>query len=230
MSATLLAMKRLITLIEDEAAIAEAMGLYLRARGFEFQHYTCAEELLKNPLPRRCIYLVDWNLPGMKGVDLIRQLRGKDPLSPIFMVSGYNQREEVVIGLNAGADDYLTKPFSFEELAVRIENAWSKLNRLEGDLLSHGTTLLPAAHSILRNGVTISLTAREYALFEFLYRGRDKVILREEVLAFFNKAGEDSRNLHVHMHALRKKMQPHGVHIHTLWGTGYRLELSEEAA
>lgn len=121
MSGTIIIMKRLITLIEDELPLAETMGIYLRARGYNFQHYGSAEAFLSNSLPRRSIYLVDWNLPGMKGVDLIRELRAKDPFSPIFMVSGYNQREEIVIGLTAGADDYLTKPFSFEELAVRIE-------------------------------------------------------------------------------------------------------------
>ncbi len=223
-------MKKLIVLIEDETPIAEVVIEYMQRRGYHVVHHLNAESFQASARPRQAIYLVDWNLPGMKGIELIRELRAVDALSPIFMVSGYNQREEIVVGLTAGADDYLTKPFDLEELAIRVENAWGKMNRLEGNLLSHGTTLIPAAHSVVRNGQTIALTAREYALFEFLYQGRDKVIRREDVLAFFNKEGEDSRNLHVHMHALRKKLQPHGVRIQTLWGTGYKLEFDEEAA
>ena len=223
-------MRKLIIIIEDEPAIAEVVVEYMQQRGYQVQHHMTAEAFLEAPRPREAIYLVDWSLPGMKGIDLIRELRAADGLSPIFMVSGHNHREEIVMGLSAGDDDYLTKPFNVEELAVRVDNAWSKLHRLEGNLLSHGTTLIPAAHSVVRHGTTIALTAREYALFDFLYQGRGKLIRREDVLAFFNKQGEDARNLHVHMHALRKKMQPHGVRIQTLWGTGYKLELDEEAA
>lgn len=223
-------MKRLVTIIEDEKEIAELIKRFLTQNNFEVRHYVTAEAMLSGPVTDSCIYLVDWNLPGMKGTDLIRALRAKDKFSPIFMISGYNKAEEVVEGLKAGADDYLIKPFNYDELIVRVENAWSKMNQLKGSLMHYGLKLIPEANSLMREGVILNLTAREYVIFAHLYENRNKPSTREELIACF-PAGENVavRNIDVHIFSLRKKLQRVGLAVETVWGVGYKIVVEESS-
>src|SRR5690606_15039289 len=112
--------------------------------------------------PDHCVYLIDWNLPGIKGIDIIRTIRLKDKISPIFMLSAYNKSEQIIEGLKAGADDYLTKPFHYDELLVRVMNAHGKVSSLSDNLINVGLKLIPDANSVLRDGITVNLTAREF--------------------------------------------------------------------
>lgn len=221
-------MRRLVTIIEDEIEIADLMQRFLVKNGFDVRHFSNAEALLQGPNLESSIYLVDWNLPGMKGVDLIRSIRARDKFSPIFMVSGYNKSEEIVEGLKAGADDYMVKPFNYDELMVRVENAWSKMNQLKGSLMNYGLKLIPEANSIMREGVILNLTSREYVIFAHLYENRNKPSTREELIACFPE-GENVaiRNIDVHIFSLRKKLQRIGLAVETVWGVGYKIVVEE---
>lgn len=217
-------MQRFVTIIEDEKEIGESLSIFLRAKKFEVMHYLSAEDYFSDRThPGKGIYLVDWNLPGIKGIDIIRTIRTRDKISPIFMLSANSKNQEVLEGLKAGADDYLTKPFDFDGLAARIENAWIKLNELESDLITHGVKLIPEAHSVIKDGTTISLTAREYIIFKTLYELADTVSRDVLIEQFDIKEKMTVRNVDVHIFFLRKKLKKINMAINTVWGAGYKL-------
>ena len=217
-------MKRFVTIIEDEKEIGESLAMFLKSKKFEVKHYLSAEDFFSDrAAPPDCIYLIDWILPGIKGIDIIKTIRTRDKLSPIFMLSAYSKSQEVVEGLKAGADDYLTKPFDFDGLAMRIENAWSKLTQIEGNLITHGVKLIPEANSVMKDGVTVSLTAREYIIFSHLYQASDTVTREELISQFDIQEKMTVRNVDVHIFFLRKKLAKLDMAITTVWGKGYKL-------
>ncbi len=222
-------MNRAIVIIEDEREIADSLARFLRSRSFDVRLYPNGEVFLADStVPVNCLYLIDWNLPGIKGIDLVRTIRGKDKLSPVFMISGYSRSEEVVAGLGAGADDYITKPFNFNELGIRVENAWAKLQQLEANILHHGLKLIPEAHIVMRDGVSVSLTAREYIIFNRLHGCQPDASTRQEIIGCFNSEEKmTARNVDVHVFSLRKKMTKLGIKIETVWGVGYKLTVGE---
>jgi DNA-binding response OmpR family regulator len=218
-------MKKSIIIIEDEKDIAESLKYVLEKNGFEVMTFISAEDffLAKNR-SEHCLYLVDWNLPGIKGVDIIRAIRLKDKLSSIFMMSAYNKSEQIIEGLQSGADDYITKPFNYDELLVRIGNAYNKVNNLTDNLINVGLKLIPEAHSVIKDGVTVSLTSREFIIFQHLHNNRDNASTREELIGqFANDMEMTARNIDVHIFSLRKKMNKLKIGIETVWGTGYKL-------
>jgi DNA-binding response OmpR family regulator len=224
-------MKRFVTIIEDEKEIGESLAKFLRAKKFEVKHHLSAEEFFSDRSTASTgIYLIDWNLPGIKGIDIVRTIRTRDKFSPIFMLSANSQNQDILEGLKSGADDYLTKPFDFDGLAIRIENAWAKLTQIEGNLMSHGVKLIPEAHSVMKDGVTVSLTAREFVIFERLYKTRDTVS-RDDLIAEFDlKEKMTVRNVDVHIFFLRKKLTKLEMSISTVWGAGYKLVVDMDAA
>src|SRR5690606_9801114 len=137
-------MNKTVVIIEDEKEIIDALKYLLEKNQFSVLGYTSAEEFFsaKNR-PDHCVYLGDWNLPGIKGIDIVRTIRTSDKLSPIFMVSAYNKAEQIIEGLKSGADDYLTKPFNYDELLVRVMNAHNKVSSLQDNLINVGLKLIP---------------------------------------------------------------------------------------
>ena len=220
-------MNKTIVVIEDEKEIIEALKYLLERNGFKVHPYLSAEEYFSaKDRPDQAIYLVDWNLPGIKGIDIIKTVRLKDKLSPIFMVSAYNKSEQIIEGLKAGADDYLTKPFNYDELLVRVVNAHSKVSSVQDNLMNVGLKLIPEANSIIKEGVTVNLTAREYIIFNHLYKNPSAPSTREELISQFEKDLEmTARNIDVHIFSLRKKMSKINIAIETVWGTGYKIVL-----
>jgi DNA-binding response OmpR family regulator len=214
-----------IVMIEDEKDIVDSLQLLLEQSEFEVIPFLSAEEFFSaEKRPDYCIYLVDWNLPGIKGVDIVKTIRLKDKLSPIFMISAYNKSDQIIEGLQAGADDYITKPFNYDELLVRINNAYTKVTNLQANLMNVGLKLLPEAHSVMKDGVTVNLTSREFVIFHHLYKNPNVASTREELIDQFEKDMEmTARNIDVHIFSLRKKMSKINIGIETVWGTGYKL-------
>jgi two-component system alkaline phosphatase synthesis response regulator PhoP len=218
-------MKKSIVIIEDEKDIVESLKYLLEKNEFEVTPFLSAEEFFsaKNR-PEHCVYLVDWNLPGIKGVDIIKTIRLKDKLSPVFMISAYNKADQIIEGLQSGADDYITKPFNYDELLVRVGNAHSKVSNLQDNLMNVGLKLIPEAHSVIKDGVTVNLTSREFIIFHHLYKNQNVPSTREELINQFDKDMEmTARNIDVHIFSLRKKMNKINIGIETVWGTGYKL-------
>ncbi len=218
-------MEKKIIIIEDEIEIADAIGDYLQKHGFISVKFPDAESFYSNKSkPMRAIYLVDWNLPGVNGLDVIKRLREGDKFSPIFMITANSTPENMLEGLKAGADDYITKPFNFENLLARVQNSWQKYSTLSKDLFSEGMKLLPEAHSLLKDGVTVNLTSREFIIFKHLHDSKNTVSRDEIIKQFTSDDDMTLRNIDVHIFSLRKKLKKVGITIATVWGAGYKLD------
>lgn len=220
-------MKKTIVIIEDEKEIVESLRYLLEKNEFTVLPFLSAEEFFSTKTrPEHCVYLVDWNLPGIKGIDIIRTIRLKDKISPIFMMSAYNKSDQIIEGLQSGADDYITKPFNYEELLVRVGNAHAKVSSLQDNLMNVGLKLIPEAHSVMKDGVTVNLTSREFIIFNHLYKNPTTASTREELINQFDKDLDmTARNIDVHIFSLRKKMNKVNIGIETVWGTGYKIVL-----
>lgn len=220
-------MKKNIVIIEDERDILDALKQLLERNGFIVHGYVSAEEFFSSKdRPDQCVYLFDWNLPGIKGIDIVKTIRSKDKISPIFMMSANNKADQIIEGLQAGADDYVTKPFNYDELLVRLENAFKKMHNLSDNLINVGLKLIPEAHSVIKDGVTVNLTSREFVIFHHLYKHQSNAATREELINQFDKDMEmTTRNIDVHIFSLRKKMSKINIGIETVWGTGYKIVL-----
>jgi len=218
-------MKKSVVIIEDEQEILNALKYLLEKNGFSVLGFASAEEYFsETDRPEHTVYLIDWNLPGIKGIDIVKTIRLKDKLSAVFMMSAYDKTEQIVEGLRSGADDYITKPFNYDELLARVENAYAKVNNLRENLMNVGLKLIPDAHSVMKDGVTVSLTSREFVIFQHLYLHPEVASTREELINQFEKDMEmTARNIDVHIFSLRKKMNKVNIGIETVWGTGYKL-------
>lgn len=219
-------MNKKVVIVEDEKDIVESLKYMIEKHGFEVIDHGSAESLFTNFQTSFCIYLIDWNLPGIKGVDIVRTIRTKDKISPIFMISANSSGEHIIEGLKTGADDYLVKPFSYEALMVKLNNAYAKVSSLHDNLMNVGLKLIPEANSVIKDGVTVNLTAREFIIFHYLYSKPGVASTREELINQFDKEFEmTARNIDVHVFSLRKKMSKIAISIETVWGTGYKLSL-----
>lgn len=220
-------MKKNIVIIEDERDILDALKQLLERNGFGVHGYLTAEDFFSaKDRPDQAVYLFDWNLPGIKGIDIVKTIRSKDKISPIFMMSANNKADQIIEGLQAGADDYVTKPFNYDELLVRLENAFKKMHNLSDNLMNVGLKLIPEAHSVMKDGVTVNLTSREFVIFHHLYKHQTNASTREELIGQFEKDMEmTTRNIDVHIFSLRKKMSKINIGIETVWGTGYKIVL-----
>jgi len=217
-----------ICIIEDENEIVETMTTFLENRGFQVLSFKSAELFYEHaPKDFKGLYLVDWNLPGEPGIEIISKIRLTDKISPIFMVSAFTNKEDIVAGLERGADDYITKPFSFDELTARVKNSLNKFTIINNQTGDEQMKLLPEAKSFIKDGKTVSLTKREYIIFEFLFQKLGLPVTREELIGqFSNEEKMTERNIDVHVFSLRKKLKTVNLMVETIWGIGYKLSSS----
>ena len=217
-----------ICIIEDEVDIVETLTTYFENEKYSVISFNSAEEFYeKMPSDFKGLYLVDWNLPGEPGINIITNIRLKDKVSPIFMVSAFSKSEDIVEGLNRGADDYITKPFSFDALLIKVKNSLNKLSLVSSDLsLNDQMRLLPEAKSFMKDGKTVSLTQREFIIFNHLYQKLGQSASRQDLInQFDNEEKMTERNIDVHVFSLRKKIKPVELVVETVWGTGYKLSV-----
>ncbi len=219
--------KNTIVIIEDEKELIEVLGHLLGKEGFEVRPYSTAEDFISDrDRPLNCIYLIDWNLPGIQGIDIVKMIRRSDKHSPLFMISAYIRPEEIIRGLQAGADDYILKPFNKDELLLRLKNAQAKASHMQRSMIDSGFKILPEAHCIVIDGKIFSFTVREFLIFNYLYSNRNKEVNRSELIALFDKDEKiQNRNIDVHIFSIRKKiaMNKHNLEIVSVWGKGYML-------
>jgi len=220
-------MNKNVVIIEDEKDIAESMQLVLERKQFQVRAYPSGEDFFAcNKAKDDCVYLIDWNLPGIKGIDIVKNIREKDKISSIFMVSAYNTSDQIIQGLETGADDYITKPFNFDELIVRVSNAHLKISSLKENLFNVGIKLIDEANSIIKDGATVQLTSREFIIFKYLYNHQKEPVTRELLISSFDEDMDvTTRNIDVHIFSLRKKLNKLKIVIETVWGIGYQIKL-----
>lgn len=174
------------------------------------------------------LLIVDWMLPGISGVDLCLRLRNTGVQVPLILLTAKDEVSDRVTGLNAGADDYVTKPFSIEELLARVKAQLRRSHATESDLFTFADlSLHRLTREVYRNQQAIELTAREFDLLELLLRHPRQVLTRDQILEQvwgYDFMGE-SNIIEVYVRALRIKLEVHNSQrlIHTVRGVGYVL-------
>lgn len=218
-----------ILVIEDEPDIADFIKRGLALKGYEIAVAATGEQGLDSAREfSPDLVILDLMLPGMDGVDVCRHLRQESDL-PIIMLTARDSVADKVSGLDAGADDYITKPFAFDELLARVRSALRRKAGLDQEVLTVGDlSVRPASREVERAGRSIELTAREYELLEFLVRNAGRVLTKE--IIFEKVWGYDfeieSDAIKVYVRYLRKKLNAPGEPdlIHALRGVGYMLK------
>lgn len=178
------------------------------------------------------VIVLDRLLPDEDGIVVCRGLRERGVATPILMLSARSSLEDRVTGLNAGADDYLAKPFGFSELLARIRALLRRSELTRAAILKVADLMLnPASHRVSRGSVTINLTRKEYAILEVLMRHPGEIVERAQLVERVWEAEPDGFTsiIDVHVSNLRRKIEPAGAPrlLHTIRGHGYLLGLTE---
>jgi two-component system phosphate regulon response regulator PhoB len=221
---------RRILVVEDEAAIRQMLVFNLTRAGFEVDEaedcHSARERIVDG---RPDLVLVDWMLPDSSGLELTRELRRDDANAalPIIMLTAKADEREKIIGLDGGADDYITKPFSPRELIARI-NALLRRATPSGDApLQFGKLQLdPVSHRLLAGDDEIRLGPTEFRLLKFLMENPERVYSRGQLLdhVWGQNVYVEERTVDVHVRRLRKALEAHDAdhHVQTVRGAGYR--------
>jgi two-component system, OmpR family, response regulator len=220
-----------ILVVEDEKRLAASLQAGLQAEGFAVDTAHDGEEGLW--YAREHDYdaiLLDLMLPRVNGYEVCATLRAEENWTPILMLTARAGESDQVEALDTGADDYVTKPFSFQVLLARLRSLLRRGVRERPTLLTVGDLVLdPATRMVTRNGTELSLTSREHSLLEFLMRRGGQVVTKSEILAHvWDYAFEGDPNIvEVYVGRLRRKVdRPFGrSDIETLRGSGYRLRV-----
>ncbi|MBS1269670.1 MAG: Transcriptional regulatory protein PhoP [Gammaproteobacteria bacterium] len=221
-----------ILVVEDEHVLREQIGARLREQGFAVD--LAADGVDGSFMAREYpldLAIIDLGLPGLDGLELIENARTHDKTYPILVLTARNRWQQKVEGLEAGADDYLTKPFHMEELIARIRALLRRSKGVAQSSIRSGPIALDTSRqSVHVDGETIDLTAYEYRLIEYLMMHPGKVISKSELAehVYEEDADRDSNVIEVFIARLRRKLDPGNQinPIETLRGRGYRLNVS----
>ena len=225
--------------VDDDPTVAEVVTRYLEREGYAVEAVgdgrLAIERATADPPD---LVVLDVMLPGIDGLEVCRQLRALAPVA-VIMLTARGEETDRITGLDRGADDYVTKPFSPRELTARVR---SVLRRARAPLASEGGGPLVAgalevdvrAHEVRLHGRSVPVTAREFELLAYLMRHPRRVFRREELLeAVWGYTYGDTSTVTVHVRRLREKIEAdpsHPDYIQTVWGVGYRFEPGREAA
>ncbi len=225
-------MKKTIAIIDDEPDIVDLISLHLKKAGFDAREFLNAEDFfdfIGKDVPD--LILLDLMLPDADGFEICKYLRRKDEFIsvPIIMLSAKGEETDKVLGLELGADDYVTKPFSPKELVARVKAVLRRqgkeeiLNKIEiGDLL----TIFPEKHEAFVEGNKVDLTSTEFKILTLLASKKGWVFTRNQILDYLwgqEKAVLD-RTVDVHIKHLREKLGKQASLIKNIRGVGYKLE------
>jgi two-component system OmpR family response regulator len=222
-----------LLLAEDDVILSDALSAQLREAGFQVEHApngAVAEYLLlKHPYD---LAVLDLGLPMVDGLTVLKRVRAAKPALPVLVLTALDSLDDRVAGLNAGADDYLTKPFDFPELEARLR-ALMRRTRPAGLPLDMGQLSFDRdTRRAMVRGELLELSPREWMLMDLLLTQRDKVITKEQI----NQAwatdrteapavGGANNSIEVYIHRLRRKLEGSGLAIRTVRGLGYLLEV-----
>lgn len=233
-----------IIIVEDDPAIAEMVVYHLKDLGYEVEHFSDglkAKEYLSSA--SYDLLVLDIMLPGYNGLDLCRELRQLRPTVPIMLLTSLDSEADRVVGLELGADDYLTKPFSMRECQARIKallrrcqlNNQAELDELTSDIeiTVEELTIKEASRQVFIDGKPVELTAREFDLLLYLAQHKHQVFSRSQLLdAIWGYSHEGyEHTINTHINRLRKKLKRTDNKpdfIQTVWAVGYKFLGEEE--
>lgn len=219
-----------LLIVEDEHDLLTALARGLRQQGYAVDIAVDGEQGWKfAEVNDYDLLILDLNLPGMDGLEVARRLRAHRPHLLILMLTARNRPEDRVTGLNLGADDYLVKPFHFEELVARVRALLRRDLRVRESVLRCGDLRLdPISRAAWQSGRRLKLTRKEFAVLEYLMRHPGEVISQEVLLehVWDATANPFTNVLRVHINSLRRKLQDSAEnprYIKTVIGQGYQL-------
>lgn len=224
-----------VLIVEDETSIANFVRDGLEEEGFSVDIADNGRKGLQLALDNIAEYdaiLLDWMLPGLNGIEICRNIRKESKAVPIIFLTAKDTVDDAVFGLESGANDYIRKPFSFEELLARIRVLMRK-NETELLVFSAGNIELNIdKHTVTKEGKLIELTQKEFSLLEYFLRNKGKVCRRTRIIekVWDLHFDYDSSVIDVYINALRKKLDEPGKTsiITTIRGIGYKIESDEE--
>jgi len=224
-------MTRKVLVVDDEAPIREMLVFVLEQNGFqaiEAEDYDSAIAAMVEPYPD--MVLLDWMLPGGSGIQIAKKFKQNDYTRqiPIIMLTARGEEEDKVRGLEVGADDYVTKPFSPKELMARIKAVIRRVapTSLEEAIEVHGLKLDPISHRVTSEGSELDIGPTEFRLLHFFMTHPERVYSREQLLdhVWGTNVYVEDRTVDVHIRRLRKAIAPlgHDRLVQTVRGAGYR--------
>ena len=223
-----------ILIVDDEPAIRQMLGFTLAGEGFRYVEAGDVDEAhgaLTKQTPD--LILLDWMLPGISGVDFARRLK-RDPKTraiPIIMLTAKGEEKDKVKGLDSGADDFITKPFSTRELLARVRAVMRRAQQpVDQDGIQTGPIKLDhQTHRVTVDGTSVELSPTEFRLLHFFITQPERVFSRNQLLdgVWGNQAYIEERTVDVHIRRLRKMLEPYDCdrYIHTVRGIGYRFSV-----
>ncbi|ASS74584.1 DNA-binding response regulator [Tumebacillus algifaecis] len=224
-----------VLIVEDDSALLQAVADVFEEEGYQtdradngYDGLSFAEQGIYDLL------VLDIMLPGKSGLEIIKTLRKKGSETPILLLTARDSVEDRVKGLDVGADDYLTKPFAFQELLARARALLRRKGGvgIDGDILCGPLVLRAKEYDVFVDGTPLKLTAKEYKLLEYLLLNRGQILTREQIFDRVWGFDVDTNMgvVDVYLHYVRKKLTPHNCDhlIHTIRGVGYMLKESSD--
>ena len=220
----------LILLVDDEPSIVQLAQMYLEREGFRVKSASDGEAALEAvSIYRPALIVLDVMLPKLDGFEVCKRLRQRDNPAAILMLTARDEDVDKILGLELGADDYLTKPFNPRELVARVKAILRRGERagqtVPASLQLADLTIDPASREVHLAGQSLDLRTQEFDLLLTLAQARGRVLTREQLLQQawgFDFYGQ-TRTVDVHVAHLRKKLEGSSVKIETITGVGYKL-------
>lgn len=219
-----------ILIVEDDKKVAGFLKRGLKEEQYAVDVcYDGEEALFQSQVNQYDLIILDVMLPKKNGFAVCKQIREEGNLTPILMLTARDQLEDKVKGLQEGADDYLTKPFAFEELLARIKALLRRTQDYKTKTLNVGDLELdPVSRKVTRQGKPLSLTGKEYALLEYLMRNKSRTITQSMIIDHVWDMNFDglSNVVNVYINHLREKIDKGfpQKYIHTIRGVGYQID------
>ena len=217
-----------ILIAEDDTALSEALRFSLTQAGYVVDHVAhglAADEALKSD--NFALLILDLGLPKIDGLEVLRRLRKRNTSLPVLILSGREQPEEKVAGLDLGADDYLVKPFSLSELQARVRALLRRGTGVATPTLQYGELMFDTVGRVASvAGKPLPMSLHEAGVLEILLRRFGRVVSKEQLVEqLYNYDKEVSHNaIEVYIHRVRKKLAGSGVEVRTHYGRGYVID------
>ena len=221
-----------VLVVDDEVNLTELLAMAMRYEGWEIRSAHAGAEAVRVAREfRPDAVVLDWMLPDFDGLEVLRRLRGDDPNIPVLFLTAKDAVADRVAGLTAGGDDYVTKPFSLEEVVARVRGLMRRTAVATGQasslLVVGDLTLDEDSHEVTRGGVEITLTATEFELLRYLMRNPRRVLSKAQILdrVWNYDFGGQANVVELYISYLRKKIDVgRSPMIHTMRGAGYVLK------